>query len=345
MDDFEMSVGEIEKYELHRHLGSGAFGAVYLAHDRALNATKAIKVLNAPNAHEVKKKLEEAQILHKCKHKNIVHVNEANIYDIGGTPHIVIDMEYLPLGSFEDAISRGSISIHSSVRVIIDCLFALEHAHLNGVLHRDIKPANIMLCDYGAKLSDFGLATVLGIGAAGSPKGYTTHLPPEYFLTRSTTELTDIFAVGITLFRACNYIGDWDGAVRRFHDPMNLIHAGTLASSMGYAPFVPLRLKKIINKATSPLANQRYQSAAEFRQALERLRPGIDWTPIGSGAFSGICSSFGDQYHIELSSTRSSFNVDLKKNNRKQTANCFAFSDLGQAHQHLHSHVASTLFI
>lgn len=344
MDDIKVSLGEIEKYVLNRHLGNGAFGAVYLAHDRALDATKALKILNAANAHEVKRKLEEAQILHKCKHKNIVHVNEANIYDISGSPHVVIDMEYLPKGSFEDAIARGAVSIQSSIRIIIDCLFALEHAHLNGVLHRDIKPANIMLCEYGAKLSDFGLATVLGIGAAGSPRGYTTHLPPEYFLTSSTTELSDIFAVGMTLFRACNYIGDWDGAVRRFHDPMSLIHSGALASSMGYASFVPLKLKKIINKATAPSANQRYQSAAEFRQALEKLRPSIDWILIGAGAFSGICCNSGDNYLIELSSTKNSFNVDLKKNNRRQSANCITFNDINQAHKHFYEHVASTLF-
>ena len=340
-----MSLGEIEKYVLLRHLGNGAFGAVYLAHDRALDATKAIKILNATNAHEVKRKLEEAQILHKCKHKNIVHVNEANIYQISGAPHIVIDMEYLPAGSFEGAIMNEAVSIHSSIRIIIDCLFALEHAHLNGVLHRDIKPANIMLCEYGAKLSDFGLATVLGVGAAGSPQGYTTHLPPEYFITRSTTELTDIFAVGITLFRACNYIVDWDGTVRRFHDPMSLIQAGTLASAIGYASFIPLKLKKIINKAISAIPGQRYQSASEFRQALERLRPSIDWCTTGAEAFGGICCNSGDHFQIELSSTHRSFNVDLKKNNRRQLQYCASFNDIGQAHQFLHNHIASTLFI
>ena len=339
-----MSIGEIEKYLLLRHLGNGAFGDVYLAQDRALNATKAIKVLNATNAHEVKRKLEEAQILHKCKHKNIVHVNEANIYDISGSPHVIIDMEYLPNGSFEDAIRQGNISIHSSVRVIIDCLFALEHSHLNGVLHRDVKPANIMLCEYGAKLSDFGLATVLGIGAAGSPKGYTTHLPPEYFTTRSTTELTDIFAVGITLFRACNYIADWDGTIRRLHNPIGLIQAGTLAQAIGYNVYIPLRLKKIINKAISAGPTQRYQSASEFRQSLERLRPGIDWHPSAAGSFEGICCTSGDHFRIELTSTSRSFNVDLKKNNRRQLQNCSSFNDMGEAYHFLHEHIASTLF-
>lgn len=339
-----MSLTEIGKYELRLHLGNGAFGSVYLAHDRALDATKAIKIINAPNAHEIKKKLEEAQILHKCRHKNIVHVNEANVYDIGSIPHIVIDMEYLPRGSFEDAISKGLISIHDSVSLIIDCLFALEHAHLSGVLHRDIKPANIMLCEYGAKLSDFGLATVLGVGAAGSPRGYMTHLPPEYFQTNCTTSLSDIFAVGITLFRACNYILDWDRAVRQFSDPMMHIRAGTLASSIGYAPIVPLKLKKIVNKAISPNQNQRYQSAAEFRQALERLRPNINWICKSMDVFYGYCRKSNDTFQIELFRTKCAFNVDLKKNNRRQSALCADFPTLEQAQRYLYEYVSSTLF-
>lgn len=346
MDDFEMSLGQIGKYLLQHHIGNGAFGDVYLAHDLALNAIKAIKVLNAPNAYDLKKKLEEAQILHKCKHKNIVHVNEANIYDINSVPHVIIDMEFLPRGSFEDAISQSSVSIHSIIRFTIDCLFALEHAHINGILHRDIKPANIMLCDYGAKLSDFGLATVLGINAAGSPRGYTTHLPPEYFTSGYTTELTDIFAVGITLFRASNYISDWDGAIRSFYDPMALIRSGSLISSIGYSPFIPSRLKRIINTACAPLPNRRYQSASEFRQALERLRPGIDWKPNAKkNSFSGVCCNTGELFSIEIATGKSAFNVEIRKNGRKQNALCKSFNDPNSANNYLHAHVSATLLL
>lgn len=340
-----MSSQEIEKYLLIKHLGDGAFGSVYLAHDRALNAEKAIKVLNASNPYEIKQQLEEAQILHKCKHKNIVRVNEANIYEISTIPHIVIDMEYLPDGSFEKAIKERRLSTHSSIQVIIDCLFALEHAHFNGVLHRDVKPANIMLCQYGAKLSDFGLATVLGLKIAGSPNGYITHLPPEFFSEQKTTELTDIFAVGMTLFRAVNYIDDWDHTIHSLFQPMDLVHSGTLAANIGYAPFIPMKLKKIINKAISPNPSQRYQSASEFRQALEKLRLHIDWRPVTKNLFIGRDTRSGDQYQIELSSTSRSFNVDLKRNGRKILADCVNFQNKEMAYQHLHNHIGNTLFI
>ncbi|MEQ5802388.1 serine/threonine-protein kinase [Halomonas sp. H10-9-1] len=339
-----MSLEQIGKYELIKHLGNGAFGDVYLAHDHALDTQKAIKILNAPDASDAIKKLEEAQILHKCMHKNIVHINEANIYDINSSPHVIIDMEYLPRGSFEDAIKNNSVSIHTTLRIIVDCLFALEHAHINGILHRDVKPANIMLCDFGAKLSDFGLATVLGLQAAGSPQGYTTHLPPEYFVNRNTTELTDVFAVGITLFRACNYISDWNGAIRHFPDPMSLIHSGQLVNSLGFAPFVPLKLKRIINKACASNPTQRYQSAAEFRQAIGRLSPKIDWVPNGQSSFEGVCTRTNASYSIALAPTRSSFNVEFKKNNRKQSSECRSFSNFDDASKYLFGYVSSSLF-
>lgn len=104
-------------------------------------------------------------------HKNIVRVNEANVFQINSSPHVVIDMEYLSRGSFEDAIESNSVSIHSALRFIIDCLFALEHAHINGVLHRDVKPANIMLCDFGAKLSTLAWLLYLAFNLPDPPGG------------------------------------------------------------------------------------------------------------------------------------------------------------------------------
>jgi len=339
-----MSENIIGKYTLQKHLGNGAYGDVYLAYDNALHAIKAIKVIDAPNPYEVKKKLEEAQILHKCKHKNIVHVNEANVYEVNLKPLVVIDMEYLPLGSFEDAILNNSISIHTTVRYIIDCLFALEHAHITGILHRDVKPANIMLCEYGAKLSDFGLATVLGSAYAGSSKGYLTHLPPEFYINGKTTELTDIFAVGITLFRACNYISDWRTIIGNFPNPTQVIESGKLVSVIGYAPFIPLKLKKIINKSCSPVFKSRYQLASEFRQALERLKPKIDWIPSNNNSFSGTCCRSGANFSIEITSNTTAFQVTIKKNNRRQNNLCRIFNDINDANNYFYSHISSTLF-
>lgn len=338
-----MALTEVDKYEIKKHLGNGAFGDVYLAHDRALDATKAIKVLAVPDPAKFMKTLEEAQILHKCKHKHIVEVNEANIYEINGESKVVIDMEYLPEGCFEDKIINCSASIHDSVGYVIDCLFALEHAHNQGVLHRDIKPANIMLCKYGAKLSDFGLATVLGAKQAGSPKGYTTHLAPEYFRNKATTELTDIYAMGVTLFRACNYISDWKTVINTIPNPKQKIINGKLIAAIGYEPFVPSKLKRIINKACTINPAQRYQSASEMRQALEKVQFLIDWKKHEEIRWEGACKKTKRTFIASMASGRTKHKIDIKRNNRRLTEYCADFTCPDEAREYMHKHISETM--
>ncbi|MBJ8554224.1 MULTISPECIES: serine/threonine-protein kinase [Acinetobacter] len=337
-----MKLLELTKYDLIEYIGNGAFGVVYQAHDRALNAIKAVKILKAHNPDDVISQLEEAQILHKCKHKNIVLVNEANIYEIDSIPHIVIDMEYLSDGSLEQAINNRSLSINVSIQIIMDALFGLEHAHFIGVLHRDIKPANILLSGNIGKLSDFGLATILGERSAGSSNGYVTHLPPEFFFEKNTTELTDVFAMGMTLFRAVNYVKDWDNVIESIDDHIDLVHSGGLVSKIGYKPFIPTKLIRIINKAISPNPDKRYQSAREFCNTLAKLRPNIDWRLESDTSFIG--NKANDIYHIELLSAGSSFRVNVRRNARKINADCRHFSNQKDAYKYLYGYVSNSQF-
>src|SRR5690606_10131716 len=159
---------------------------------------------------------------------------------------------------------------------------------------------------------------------------------------RKTTELTDVFAVGITLFRACNYISDWNGAIRHFADPMSLIRSGQLVNSLGFAPFVPLKLRRVINKACAPNPTDTYESAAEFRQAIGRLSPKIDWVPTGKSSFEGVCTRTNAAFSIALAPTRSSFNVEVKKNDRKQRSECQSFDNFDAASKYLFGYVSSS---
>lgn len=337
---------QIGKYLLQRYLGNGAFGDVHLANDIALNTIKAIKIIDVENPDEFMDKLEEAQILHKCKHKHIVIVNEAGIYEVEGEPKVIIDMEYLEKGSFEQAIKNYSISIQDSISYTINCLLALEHAHNQGILHRDIKPANILLCDYGAKLSDFGLATVLGEKEFGSPRGYKTHLAPEVFTTHETTELTDIYAMGITLFRACNYmIDNWMLAIRSVQNADDKLIKGKLLEAIGYQDFIPSNIKKIIKKASSSNLNKRYKSAFEMRQALERLRPRINWYILNKNSWEGICKQTNKTFIAILIKKRDTFQVEIKQNGRRITFDCRNFHSLVEAENYLNNYISKTMFL
>jgi len=335
---------EIDKYEIVNHLGSGHFGDVYLAKDRALDADKAIKVLEIAEPQNFMKEFAEAQILNKCRHKHIVEVNEANLYEVTGALKVVIDMEFIKGGSLEDSMAKGFISATEAAKHLIDILFALEFSHHQGILHRDIKPGNIMLTDTTAKLSDFGLATSVGVKIAGSPRGYATHLAPEFFADKTTTELTDIFASGVTLFRIVNNINDWQGQIKAIKNVDDKIKKGTLISSIGYAPHVPSKIKRVINKACHPNPIKRYQSAQEMRQSIEKLTPSICWKVNTDENWVGLCCRTGAQYEICILKKRTGVNVEVKKNKRRNSNECKQFKNENEAFHYMFSYISDTTF-
>lgn len=331
---------DVDKYQVIRPLGSGHFGQVYHAFDRALRADKAIKILKAKDPNEFLTHLKEGQILVRCRHKHIVSINEANIFDVSGEQRVVLDLEYIPEGSLEGALHDRWVSVREAISYIRGALLGLEHAHSQGFLHRDIKPGNILLAPAGAKLSDFGLATDAGASLYGSPRGYITHLPPEYFSDASTSALTDVFATGITLFRAVSNISDWRSVSRSVPDCRRHVEAGTLIKQIGYGGFVPASVRRIISKACHPDPVKRFQSAQEFGQQLDKLRFGIDWVRIGDVAWRGRS---GDDTYEAIVEERSRV-LTVTKNNRKVTAHCGRFTSLAEASSALDSHVAETTF-
>ena len=328
----------IDKYQIIEHLGSGSFGDVYRVLDRALQAEKAIKVLGVTDPAEFIQSLGEAQILRRCSHKHIVAINEANIFDVMGSPRVVLDLEYIAEGSLEDALANRWVSIPDAVRYLQGALQGLEHAHSQGFLHRDIKPGNILLSSSAAKLSDFGLATDTSSTLVGSAQGYVTHLPPEYWTTRQTTVLSDVFACGVTLYRVISNIDDWRAVVKATPDARSKIQNGKLIEGIGFESFIPKPLQKIIRKACHPEPAKRYQSVLELRQQLDRLRFGIDW--ITTGDFSWEGRQGADVFTVEVDPLK--FGLDFKKNNRRKNDQCAQYGDLGAAIHAMESLVANT---
>lgn len=328
----------IDKYQIIEHLGSGSFGDVYRVLDRALQVEKAIKVLGVTDPAEFIQSLEEGQILRRCSHKHIVAINEANIFNVKGSPRVVLDLEYIPEGSLEDALKNRWVSIQEAVRYLQGALHGLEHAHSHGFLHRDIKPGNILLGHSISKLSDFGLATDTSATLIGSAQGYVTHLPPEYWTTRRTTVLTDVFACGVTLYRAVSNIDDWRAVVKAAPNARAKIQNGKLIESIGFESFIPKALQRLIRKACHPDPAKRYQSVLELRQQLDRLRFGIDW--IATGDFSWEGRQGSDVLSIEVDPM--TFALTYKKKNRRKNDQCAQYGDLGAAIQAMEEQIAET---
>jgi eukaryotic-like serine/threonine-protein kinase len=278
---------EINKYQIIKKLGNGQFGTAYKVLDRALNAEKALKVISCSNAQEIIDNLNEAQVLYQCRHKHIVNVNEANVYQINNQPHLCIDMELVNGGSVEEILNKRYLSVVESIRILINVLHGLEHAHNMDYLHRDIKPGNILVDNTCAKVSDFGLAYELKGNSSAPCFGYISHFAPESFQNNTMTKQTDVYAAGVTLFRMVNNYSNWIPLVESIQNYEAKLKNGTILKSIGYQSYVPKRIMRIINTATNPNTAKRYKTVIEFRQALEKLRPKIKWNPQSDFHWTG----------------------------------------------------------
>ncbi|UTW50523.1 serine/threonine protein kinase [bacterium SCSIO 12827] len=290
-------------YDQQHRLGSGAFGEVWLAIDRALGAERAVKFIRSDKIKDPTNFYSEPQTLKALQHPNIVAVEDAGPTRDGG---IYVAMEYISEGSLEDQFKGGVVPLREAIRIICDACRGVEHAHDMGYIHRDIKPANILLPANGsAKLSDFGLATRVSEVGTASGYGYIAHLAPEIILKEETSIATDIYAVGITLYRLVN--GDaYLPVLKKGEDVEDLILDGKFPNRNRWRDCLPTQVKKIINKAINIDPLNRFQSAAELRHALEAVEVSCEWIekPISEGTrWNGLA---GDMEFVVRKTTSSS---------------------------------------
>lgn len=311
---------------------------MYHVVDRALQADKAIKILNVTDSTKFLGSLEEAQILNRCRHKHIVTINEANIFLVNGHKRVILDLEYISGGSVENALKSRWLSIYECVQYMRGALRGLQHAHSQGFLHRDIKPGNILLDNNIAKLSDFGLATDPGDGLVGSAKGYKTHLAPEFYNNKTTSTQTDVFAAGVTLFRMVSNISDWRAVVNAIPGLPAHLEKGTLIKKIGYETFIPKPIIRIIQKACQLDTSKRYKSVYDFSQQLDRLRFGIDWIRLSNLQWEGRLRS--SEYSCVVDSTRNT--LEVRKNGRRKNKDCDKFPTFADAVDAMNKYISKT---
>lgn len=279
MDIYDDYSGEyLGIYKLEEKLGNGSFGAVYRAFDTVLNIDKAIKILDVPDPDYADAVFKEAKNSYKCRHNNIVNINGGDLQEYDGERLFVIDMELCEGGSVEELIEEHSMTVIQGLQIIKDVLYGLEHAHIHSIIHHDIKPANILINNGIAKLSDFGLSTFKNDYAESY--AYISHSAPESFYDSTATVALDIFAVGMTLFRMVNSYSNWNDIIDRVENFDKVLRNGALIKKIGYMPFVPSKVKKIINKACHPEPTKRYASAKDMRNDIEKLKFLHDWQYI-----------------------------------------------------------------
>lgn len=339
----DYSGSELGKYYLIEKLGNGGFGAVYKAKDRILQAEKAVKILEVTDPNKAFLLFNEAAIPYKCKHNHIININGGEIINFNSELLFVVDMDLANGASIDSILRNSHISVIDSLNIIKAILFAVEYSHLQGITHRDIKPANILMDNGVPKLSDFGLSAALG-SLIIPWKWYRTHAAPETFVNNSIATIqTDIFALGMTLYRMANSISDWKLLLQGIPNAEKHIMSGKLIDKLPFVTFVPQQVRKIIKKACRATPNDRYQSASEMRNALERLRHHYNWIIIGKDHWTG--SSIGHPTkEIFLNPRRKSIDVIVLNNGRKSASDSGSYDNIFDAQQYLFEYMKRTTF-
>jgi serine/threonine-protein kinase len=202
----------IGSYTLDRLIGQGGMGAVWLAHrsDGRYDARVAIKLLNpallGPGG--IERFRREAQALGRLAHDHIARLVDAGVTP-GGQPYLVLD--YVEGEAINRWCEQRALDVRARVRLFLDVLAAVAHAHAKLILHRDLKPSNILVTDEGqVKLVDFGIAKLLDDGGEGTPVVELTQVggaafTPEYAAPEQVqggdlTSATDVYALGVLLY-------------------------------------------------------------------------------------------------------------------------------------------------
>jgi serine/threonine protein kinase/tetratricopeptide (TPR) repeat protein len=187
----------IGRFQLVRELGRGGFGVVWEANDLDLGRSVAFKAVR-PGRPRLRGQqlLREADTIARLSHPNLV-----TLYDVGRCEHgPYLVLELLRGMTLAQRLAHGDMGTAEALRVAIEVARALEHAHGQGVVHRDLKPSNVFLCEGGlVKVLDFGMAHAFGLErvAGGTP----SYMAPEQARDAPEDERTDIFALGVILYR------------------------------------------------------------------------------------------------------------------------------------------------
>lgn len=277
------------RYEVIEQVGLGGMAEVYRARDELLGREVAVKVLNDKLSGDksfVERFRREAQAAANLSHPNIV-----SLYDYGsdeGANFIV--MELIDGRGLERIISEeGALLPERAAEMASDVARALERAHATGLVHRDIKPSNIMITSYGqTKVTDFGIARAIGDGdqtmtQTGMVIGTASYLSPEQAQGNPVDARSDVYALGCVLYEMLTggppFKGDTPLSIAYKH----VREEPTPPSSVNAD--IPAALDAIVMKALAKNPDNRYQTAREMRDDLQRFLAGeeIHATPLLAG--------------------------------------------------------------
>ena len=264
-------------YEIEREIGKGGNARIFLARQPG-GEPVALKILHPELLVSVAadRFLREIKLASQLDHPHIAH-----LLDSGERDWLVYYvMTYVEGATLRDLVAqRGRLSVTDTLRVADDLLDALEHAHGHGIIHRDVKPDNVVISPNGAVLLDFGIARA--VWASGSDRltrsgiavGTSTYMSPEQITALQEIDLrSDLYSLACVLFECLAgqppFIHKNEAVVLQMHLTQPAPDLRSLR------PEIPTELATSLARAMAKTPGERWQTAAEMREALAAVTVG-----------------------------------------------------------------------
>ncbi|MEP7325082.1 MAG: serine/threonine-protein kinase [Gemmatimonadota bacterium] len=276
MPDVSLEGLELGAYRLERPLGQGGMGTVWLARrtDGRFEGVAALKLLNLamvnPTAQERFRR--EGSVLARLAHPGIARLLDAGISPTG-QPYLVLEhVDGVPIDEF---VRSHNLSAANRIRLVLQVLDAVGHAHANLIVHRDLKPSNILVtADGTVKLLDFGIAKLLD-GDTGDDRTALTleggrvftpqYAAPEQIRGETLTTATDVYSLGVLLYVL---LSGRHPTGERSRTPAEMVHA---LLEREPEPLGQGDLDTVLDKALRKPPAERYQTVAAFADDLNRF--------------------------------------------------------------------------
>ncbi|MCX6567452.1 MAG: protein kinase [Candidatus Aminicenantes bacterium] len=269
------------KYRVLEEIGRGGMGVVFKAEDVKLQRTVALKFLpyewvSDPDVRE--RFIQEARAASALDHNNI-----CTIYEIAETEddRMYIAMAFYEGESLKDRLGRGPLDVAEAMDIAVQVAQGMAKAHKKGIIHRDIKPANLLITTDGVvKVVDFGLAKLSGqvkLTREGTTVGTVAYMSPEQARGEDIDQRTDIWALGVVFYETLTGELPFHGANEQSMIFAILNTRPKPASELNKS--IPSEVEHILTRALAKDPDQRYDSAADMLDDLDKARAGAPIAP------------------------------------------------------------------